>query len=80
MRAVPHTGGGLRQAWRHRHGRPSFLLPAPDRTAALGEQLIQVHQELRERLGSLREAMAGGTGQHAADAGAGEDLLSHCLS
>jgi hypothetical protein len=40
--------------------------------AALSEQLVHVHQALRERLRSLRE--------EAADGGAsGGDLVSHCL-
>ena len=47
--------------------------------AALSEQLIHVHQTLRERLISLRQEVAEGTGRHSADA-VGEDLLSHCLS
>lgn len=46
----------------------------PDRVAALSEQLIQVHQSLRERLTSLRERVADG----AADDGP-EDLLTYCL-
>jgi hypothetical protein len=44
----------------------------PDRVAALGEQLIHVHQALRDRLAALR--------QEAAGAAVPEDLLSHCLS
>ena len=80
MQAVPRAGGGLRQAWRHRNGRSAFLLPAPDRTAALSEQLIHVHQTLRERLTALRQEAVGGTGHPAADTTIGEDLLSHCLS
>jgi hypothetical protein len=55
-------------------------LPAPDRAAALSEQLVDVHRALRERLTSLRQEAAGGTGYRAADATTGEDLLSHCLS
>jgi Hemerythrin HHE cation binding domain len=57
-----------------------ILLPAPDRTAALSEQLIHVHQALRERLASLRQEAADGTGHRATDTATGEDLLSHCLS
>lgn len=48
--------------------------------AALSEQLIHVHQELRERLTSLRKEVADGTGHRAADTAIGEDLLSHCFS
>jgi iron-sulfur cluster repair protein YtfE (RIC family) len=48
--------------------------------AALSEQLINVHQALRERLTSLRQEAAGGTGHVAAGTTAGDDLLSHCLS
>jgi iron-sulfur cluster repair protein YtfE (RIC family) len=48
--------------------------------AALSEQLIHVHQALRERLTSLRQEAAGGTGPAAADAALPEDLLSHCLT
>ncbi|HEX5287662.1 MAG TPA: hemerythrin domain-containing protein [Streptosporangiaceae bacterium] len=55
-------------------------MPAPDRTAALSEQLIHVHQALRERLASLRQEAAGGAGQAGRSAAAGQDLLSHCLS
>jgi hypothetical protein len=55
-------------------------LPAPDRTAALSEQLIHAHQALRERLTSLRQEAAGGTGHRTAGTAVGEDLLSHCLS
>jgi iron-sulfur cluster repair protein YtfE (RIC family) len=47
--------------------------------AALSEQLIHVHQALRERLAALRQEAAG-TARHAADTAAGEDLLGHCLS
>jgi hypothetical protein len=46
--------------------------------AALSEQLIHVHQVLRERLTSLRREAADGT--QAASAAIGEDLLGHCLS
>ena len=80
MQAVPRAGGGLRQAWRYRNGRSSSLLPAADRTAALSEQLMHVHQVLRERLTSLRQEAAGGTGHRTAGTAIGEDLLSHCLS
>jgi iron-sulfur cluster repair protein YtfE (RIC family) len=48
--------------------------------AALSEQLIQVHQALRERLTSLRQEAAGDTGPLAAEAALPADLLSHCLS
>jgi hypothetical protein len=48
--------------------------------AALSEQLIHVHQALRERLTALRQEAAGDTGPAAADAALPEDLLSHCLS
>ena len=48
--------------------------------AALSEQLIHVHQALREQLTSLRQEAAGGTSHRAAVTVAGEDLLSHCLS
>lgn len=53
--------------------------------AALSEQLIQVHRDLRERLGSLRSALSTGTaladssGRPAVDAAIPDDLLSHCL-
>lgn len=47
--------------------------------AALSEQLVQVHQALRERLTQLRREAAGDTGP-AADAALPEDLLGHCLS
>jgi hypothetical protein len=80
MQIVPRAGGGLRQAWRHRNGRSPFPLPAPDRVAALSEQLIHVHQELRERLASLRQEAADGAGLRGAHTAIGEDLLSHCLS
>jgi hypothetical protein len=86
MQVAPRAGGGLRQAWRCHNRRSLFLLPAPDRVAALSEQLIHVHQTLRERLVALRqEAAAAGhhtaaaAGHHTA-AAAGEDLASHCLS
>jgi hypothetical protein len=46
---------------------------APDRVAALSEQLIQVHQALRERLAALRRDLADG-------AAIPDDLLTHCLS
>lgn len=48
--------------------------------AALSEQLIQVHQALRERLTSLRQQAVGDTGPVAADPALPEDLLTHCLS
>ena len=53
--------------------------------AALSEQLIQVHRDLRERLGWLRSALLTGTaladssGRPAVDAAIPDDLLSHCL-
>ncbi len=53
--------------------------------AALSEQLIQVHRDLRERLAWLRSALADGRGVAdgsevlAGDAGIPDDLLSHCL-
>ena len=47
-------------------------MPAADRVAALSVQLIDVHQALRNRLASLRAEAAG-------NAGAPDDLLSHCL-
>jgi hypothetical protein len=43
--------------------------------AALGEQLIGVHQAMRERLAALRRAAAAGTSGDGIPA----DLLSHCL-
>jgi hypothetical protein len=43
-----------------------------DRVAALSEQLIHVHQALREQLAALRQAVAGPA--------LPDDLLSHCLS
>jgi hypothetical protein len=53
---------------------------------ALSEQLIRVHQALRERLASLRAEVADGTPDgttgnsgHSGHSGHG-DLLSHCLS
>ena len=45
--------------------------------AALSEQLIHVHQALRERLMAVRREAAG---HRAADTAIGEDLFSHCLS
>ena len=48
--------------------------------AALSEQLVHVHQTLRERLASLRQQAADGAGHGAADALTDADLLSHCLS
>jgi hypothetical protein len=47
--------------------------------AALSEQLIHVHQELRERLASVRREAADGAGLRGAHTAIGEDLLSHCL-
>lgn len=47
--------------------------------AALSEQLMQVHQDLRQRLAGLREEAAGGA-SHRADTAAPDALLSHCLS
>ncbi len=52
--------------------------------AALSEQLIQVHRDLRERLTSLRRDLADGTGHRptapaAADRRLPDDLLGHCL-
>jgi hemerythrin-like domain-containing protein len=54
-------------------------LPSPDRAVALSEQLIQVHQSLRERIASVRRQVAAGAGRPAAGAAIPEDLLSHCL-
>lgn len=51
----------------------------PDRVAALSEQLIQVHQVLRERLTSLRQEAAGNTGPRATAAALQGDLLGHCV-
>jgi hypothetical protein len=74
---VPVTG-------RVRHGGTvseghHFPVATPDRVAALSEQLIHVHQALRERLVSLRQYVAAGTGR-GPPYPAGEDVLSHCLS
>jgi iron-sulfur cluster repair protein YtfE (RIC family) len=80
MQAVPRAGGGPGQAWRCRSGRSSSPLATPDRVAALSEQLIHVHQALREQLTSLRQEAVGDTGPLAAEAALPEDLLSHCLS
>jgi iron-sulfur cluster repair protein YtfE (RIC family) len=55
-------------------------LATPDRVTALSEQLIHVHQTLREQLASLRREAAGDTGPDTADAAFPEDLLSRCLS
>ena len=44
--------------------------------SCLGEQLIEVHQTLRERLAALRQEIAGG----AAHPGLPGDLPGHCLS
>lgn len=52
----------------------------PDRVAALSEQLIQVHQVLRERLTSLRQEAARNTGPRATAAALPGELLSHCVS
>ena len=49
-----------------------------DRVAALSEQLIQVHQTLREQLASLRQEAANDTSPHAAAGDLPGDLLSHC--
>jgi hypothetical protein len=57
-----------------------LLLPAPDRAAALSEQLVHVHQALREQLAALRKEAADGTGHRGGGTVIGEDLLSHCLS
>jgi iron-sulfur cluster repair protein YtfE (RIC family) len=46
---------------------------------ALSEQLALVHQELRERLASLRAEIATGTTGTTGNSGP-NDLLSHCLS
>jgi hypothetical protein len=46
--------------------------------AALSEQLIQVHQALRQQLASVRQEAAG-AGQLGPHTAIGEDLLSHCL-
>jgi iron-sulfur cluster repair protein YtfE (RIC family) len=48
--------------------------------AALSEQLTHVHEALREQLTSLRREAASGASPRAAEAAAGEDLLSHCLT
>ncbi|MBO0801543.1 MAG: hemerythrin domain-containing protein [Nocardiopsaceae bacterium] len=48
--------------------------------AALSDQLIHVHQALRERLAALRQEAVGDVGPAAATAALPEDLLSHCLS
>jgi hypothetical protein len=54
--------------------------------AALSEQLIQVHRDLRERLASLRRdladgpgRLADGTGRPAGGSAIPDDLLSYCL-
>src|ERR1017187_2539478 len=79
MEAAPRAGDGPRQAWRHPRGRPSSLLPTPDLAVALSEQLIQVHQSLRERIASVRQQVTAGAGHPPADAAIPDDLLSHCL-
>jgi hypothetical protein len=56
-------------------------LATPDRAVALSEQLIQVHQVLREQLQSLRREVTDGNGHgHPPEAAAiPADLLTHCL-
>jgi Hemerythrin HHE cation binding domain len=52
----------------------------PDRVMALSEQLVQVHQGLRDRLAGLRQQAAAGGPEISAGAGLGPgDLLGHCL-
>lgn len=50
---------------------------AAHRVLAVSEQLVQVHQALRERLAALRPEAAAGRTTSVAGSG---DLLSHCLS
>jgi hypothetical protein len=54
------------------------VLPTPDRAAALSEQLIQVHQSLRDQIASVRQQVTAGACS-AAGAAVPADLLSHCL-
>jgi hypothetical protein len=54
-------------------------LAGHDRAAALSEQLVQVHQELRERLAALRRAPADGAPLAPAAGGMPPGLLGHCL-
>ena len=50
----------------------------PERVAALSQQLVAVHQALRERLASLR-AEASLHAEGTDSAGFPDDLLAHCL-
>lgn len=55
----------------------------PERVVALSEQLIEVHQGLRERLARLRQQAAAGDPGPGAGAGfdaSADGLLGHCLS
>jgi hypothetical protein len=52
----------------------------PDRVAALSEQLVHVHEALRQRLVSLRQEVADGAADGVAGAALPKDLLGHCLS
>ncbi len=55
-------------------------MATPDRAAALSEQLIQVHQALREQLAGLRRELAAGRDPGPAGDVIPAGLLSHCLS
>lgn len=55
-------------------------MSAPDRVAALSEQLIHVHQRMREQLASLRREAASSSGQLGPGVAVTGDVLSHCLS
>ena len=71
MDAASRAGGGVRQAWRRRNERDHTCVAANDtqRAVAFSLQLRRAHQQLRDELAQIREAL-----------GADEHRLTGCRS
>jgi hypothetical protein len=61
MDAASRAGGGVRQAWRRRNERDRTCVAANDtqRAAVFSLQLRRAHQQLRDELARIREALGG---------------------
>jgi hypothetical protein len=75
MDAASRAGGGVRQAWGRRNERDHTCVATNDtqRAAALSLQLRRAHQQLRDELAQIREALGGD--EHVVNG-----LQVHCLA
>jgi hypothetical protein len=75
MDAASRAGGGVRQAWRRRNERDHTCVATNDtqRAAAFSLQLRRAHQQLRDELAQIRQALGGD--EHVVNG-----LQVHCLA